>query len=336
MSDPIENAAGEVVEAATDSVADLVVGHTTGYPPVGTVPEKRIALWGAPGSGRTTFLAMVEEAAEESCRRVEQGRNSEQHNPGWRVRAGDQATFELQEKARAMLSEPYAFPTWSPEPQEYRFLFRRRPRLRLLRGLADRTRFVAAVRELPTPTGSDYQAVQADLNTRTGLILLFDPTCEDVDWFDDLRRLLRGAIAYQQNRTKDVDRLPIELAVCISKIDHERVFSEARSGAWAELDRHGRVRVRDPEAFFHWLCDPRSKFGAGAAELPELLARYFARIRYYATSSAGFRSPEHKRIDPESCRNVTSDRKRCEGRPRPQGIVEPILEMRATSTAKEG
>ncbi|MFI1381653.1 hypothetical protein [Embleya sp. NPDC020886] len=305
-------------------------------PPVATLPEKRIALWGAPGSGRTTFLAMIEEAAKESCRRVEQGPDSGHHAPGWRALPHSPGTLAFQERARAMLFEPYAFPTGLPEPAEYRFLFRRLPRVRLLRGLADSTRFVADVRELPILTDDNQQAVQDDLNTRTGLILLFDPTCEDEHWLENLGRLLRGAIAHQQDRAPDVDLLPLELAVCVSKIDAPKVFREARSGAWAKLDRHGRVRVRDPQAFFGWLCDGRSTFGRAAVGLPPLLAQYFDRIRYYATSSAGFRSPENQRIDPEACHNVISSLGRLEGRPRPQGIIEPILAMRATRTTKEG
>ncbi|MFI6984836.1 hypothetical protein ACIBSV_40455 [Embleya sp. NPDC050154] len=333
MTEPIVRAADPLCEDAERGPAD------------GVVREKRIALWGARRSGRSTFLAMVEDAAAETRRRVEEGADAGHHVPGWNVFGADGATLAFVEKSRAALragtllpeSITSSDPGVSSHPERCRFLFRRRPRTPLLRRFADRTRFVATVHDLPNLAETRAHAVQPTLNECTGLILLFDPIGEAGHGLADLKQLLREASAVQQPRMRSVDLLPLELAVCVTKIDDMRLFRAARWGAWTELDRHGRIRIRDPKAFFHWLCDPAGPFGASAAnKLPPLLDRHFDRIRYYATSSVGFFSPDGVPIDPESCRNVTSDRTRLEGRPRPQGIVEPILGMRATRMAKEG
>ncbi|MGW9214561.1 hypothetical protein ACWGR4_47435 [Embleya sp. NPDC055664] len=318
-------------------------GTRDGEPTGGAVLEKRIALWGAPESGRTTFVAMIPEAAEERSRALGHG-GGRNHARRWKVFGTDDATQRLLRHTDQALLHEHRFPDEpdgsvdTAEPTRYRFLFRRDPRVVPLHRLTDHCRFVATITELPDPS-TRRDAVKQTLADCTGLIVLFDPTDASGTGEEAIRaldRVLTEAAADLQPRTDPRGLLPFEPAVCVTKIDDMTLYREARLGAWAELGRDGRVRVRDPEAYFHRLCERDGPCpNPAAAELPGILERHFGRIRYYATSAAGFRRSAG-RIDPENCRNVDPHGNRLDGPPHPQGVLEPILGMRAVRIAKRG
>ncbi|MYW04347.1 hypothetical protein [Streptomyces sp. SID3343] len=315
---------------------------TGDFAPSGATREKRIALWGAPKSGRTTFLGVLDQASEENCRTVEQVGSQGHRAPGWKVLGEDQATLDfLTEARRRTTGRQGLFPERRKGLVRYRYLFRRRPRFEPWARISDRSRFVATVVDLPDLAAEHPAQVRTEFDACTGLIYLFDPVPEAAEQLaEDLaafEKVLKEAARQQQYKMSADQLLPQELAICVTKIDDSGLFLAARRAGRVELDKGGRIRVPDPEGFFRWATDSTERpVNPAAGRLAKLLTDTFdpARTRFYATSAAGFRAFPGHRVDPERCRNVGPRPARIEGRPRPQGIIEPILAMRSVPTAE--
>jgi len=283
------------------------VEHVTG---TGT-RTLRIALWGPPASGRTTMLGMLRQAAEVMPA------------SRWRVRGDDPHTREFLQAADTATIDERRFPRAGAggKEYEYTYLFSRGSRPTRWDRRPDRPRFRAVLLDLPDLCAAAPDLAPAALADCAGLVYLFDPASErDATHeaaFEGLAELLDTAPA-----------LPARLAICVTKIDATDVFAKARSEGWVELDRRGRVRITDPRRYYEWLSGRGGTYAgrARAGVLRDLDLGRFPRTRHYATSATGFRTDAADRVNPDQCRTVDSSGA-LEAPPRPQGVVEPILDM---------
>ena len=269
----------------------------------------RIALWGPPASGRTTMLGVLRQAAETMPA------------SRWRVRGDDFHTREFLQAADNATIDERRFPGVEAGGNEYTYLFSRRARAARWDRRPDRPRFRAVLLDLPDLCDAAPDRAPAALAECAGLIYLFDPVSERDSTheaaFERFVELLDEAPA-----------LPSRLAICVTKIDATGVFAKARSEGWVELDRRGRVRITDPRRYYEWLSGTGGTYAgrARAGLLRDLDLGRFPRTRHYATSATGFRTDAADRVNPDQCRTVDS-LGALEAPPRPQGVVEPILDM---------
>lgn len=188
-----------------------------------------------------------------------------------------------------------------------------------------------------------------------GLIYLFDPLTE---------RNKRTAAAYLNRTLTELSHrisqegrtigpyLPHHISVCVTKFDDPKLFQQARQAGFVNYGRDGMPRVLDEHAedFFNALCDGKfwgeldTRSYAGAMYVRSQLKQYFHpdRIRYYVTSSIGYRTPPgwdpaDSRFNPDDYANVNDQERvpRIRGAIRPVNVLEPLiaLQMRLTGRA---
>lgn len=296
-----------------------------------------IAMWGTPGSGKTTFLAALSGAL---------GRG----DLDWKLIGTDNAsTTELIRLTTELMTQRrfprptrgihrYSWALVGPTPD-------RRPRLRLGWSRGRRNESGARIGlelrdpsgELYGPDGGNDELVDHLVNSR-GIIYLFDPVWEFAygDSFDFLYGLL-SRLSQRMFELPDFDgTLPHYLAVCITKFDDVRMFETAeklRLTTYDPADRFGFPGVSVPDAteLFQKVTEVSR---SGNAELIfNLLRRYFRRdrTRFYVTSSVGFHvSPMLNRFDPDDFQNLIPDsddpkQMMIRGPVYPINVMEPVL-----------
>lgn len=271
----------------------------------------RIGLWGAPASGKTTFLAALHVA-------VDRG-----ESPWLLYGRDDRSTNFLADNTFQLVREK-TFPSatvglsqnlaWtlrgSREVRERgRFgLSRRRDvvteiDLELLdapggyfSGAAGRPSAPTVVRfddEDEEQEETEEERLLQHLSSCHGLIYLFDPTRERArkDSYDYFQRTVLQIAQRSARRSKDL-YLPQHLAVCITKFDHPHVYEPA-------VRRGLTDRTLTPEQFpvvpdelagelFTMLCEADRE--NSAILLDKGIRRYFhpERTRYFMTSAVGF------------------------------------------------
>lgn len=306
----------------------------------------RIAIWGAPGSGKTTFLAALGFAV---------GRDSRSAGK-WAIYPNDQFSAEvLTRNMHHLLIErrfPLATPPGSIEPLSLTFRgdlggtkFASRRRF-WQRGPAT-TSFQLNLADVSGEAfGSDpddlpigvTDAVLDTLVNAQGLIYIFDPVGEryelnSAQYVNRTLTQLRTRMAGQVSGRF----LPQQLSVCITKFDHPIIFIEARRLNLVQEDPDGTFRVPDSaaELFFDLYCDGRFRndersFGS-AKFVRDRLKAYFdpQHIRYFVTSSIGLRrrldeSTDDQRavakVNLDDFTNVAED----EDGPVIRGLIDPI------------
>jgi hypothetical protein len=294
-----------------------------------------IAMWGTPGSGKTTFLAALSIAL---------GR----HDLGWKLVGSDhpstnaliQLTTELMSRQRfpeaTVGIERYSWFLVGPPGRRARAWFGRNG------GSEDSVKIGLDLRD---PSGEIFgldrasdELVEHLVNSR-GIIYLFDPVWEFAygDSFDYLYGVL-SRLAQRMLGSPDFadGRLPHHMAVCITKFDDIRMLETAeklRLVTYDSSDQFGFPRVSDGEApeLFRKLCEVSR---SGNAELVfNYLQQYFhpERVRFYVTSSIGFHmNPALGRFDPDDFQNLIPDpadpkRLTIRGPVYPINVMEPVL-----------
>ncbi|MFE4368932.1 hypothetical protein ACFRMN_11945 [Streptomyces sp. NPDC056835] len=321
--------------AATDnhSVADRVM------PPIGVPGASpggvRIGVWGASGSGKTTFLGAVPIAAMQHQRR---GRAN-------LVVAGmDPSSAEFLHESVDQLVSEQRFPQATRAQRDLRWSFSGElPGARGLR--ARRVNFALEVLDLPgeafnprsNQVGEElHDRAVTHLTNCGGLVYLFDPLLDanqqtaSINYFFGMASQIAGRVR-DEGRLLANGRLPHHVAVCITKFDHPDVFEPALRAGWVTQERTGDIPcVPDHQApgYFDWMCD---SFRGGSARLVRDALRNFfhpARMSYYASSAIGFRLNPHNQFDYRSYVNVEPDGGRiCGSPPMPINIIEPLLSL---------
>jgi hypothetical protein len=302
-------------------------------------PEHSVAMWGAPTSGKTTFLAALSIALA----RQEQD---------WKVIGADEASTETLIRLTTALARDRRFPQATSGIERYRWILVGR----VSRAIPRRW-FRAEQREEPIKIGLDLvdasgeisapdkpsRGVRGDLidnlERSRGIVFLFDPIREfnKGDAFD----YTFGVLAQLAQRMVDSPEysdgyLPHHVAVCVTKFDEIRVFRTAEKLDLLVSDSgdpYGFPRVDDSDAreLFARLCEVSH---SGNAELVlSTLEKHFRpdRIRYFVTSAIGFHvDSRNGAYNPDDYQNLVPDpdepeSTRIRGSVHPINVVEPLL-----------
>ncbi|WP_019629293.1 ATP-binding protein [Actinomadura atramentaria] len=307
-----------------------------GLPPAR--PEHNIAMWGPPGSGKTTFLAALHIALN-------------RRQDGWKVVGANGPSTDALIRLTGSLATQGHFPAATRGIERYRWY---------LVGAAERAKRFALRRRPPQdvrigldlldPSGelfdqehSGYAGVHGELvdnlvNSR-GIVFLFDPVreFEDGDAFD----YLHGVLSQLANRMLESPEfadgmLPHHVAVCITKFDEIRVMETAEKLRLVTVDPDDplgfpKVEEEDARDLFRALCGVSA---TGNAELVHnTLIQYFRpeRVRFFVTSAVGFYvDPRVGRFDRDDYQNLlpeaeSSKAVRVRGTIHPINVVEPLL-----------
>lgn len=302
-----------------------------------------IAMWGAAGSGKTTFLAAL---------RIAQNRRRH----GWTIIGADKPSTAFLTNATRRLANEHRFYTATGALYRYSWhliqrgaVTRRRRWLPWPRGRTDANATRVAL-EFLDPPGGVYQGgwpglretLLENLTACRGIIFLFDPTRERKhgDAFDSLQDML-GMINQRMmlNGEFQDGMLPHHLAVCVTKFDELWVWQMAEKlglVTYDENDPFGFPRVEGDDAaeFFKELCEMSP---TGNAEMvPNAIADNFHpdRIKYFVTSSIGFNVGGTSKVfdpdDPQNIRPVSADERledEPQDAPRIRSQVHPINVM---------
>ncbi|HEU5160108.1 MAG TPA: hypothetical protein VFU43_24130 [Streptosporangiaceae bacterium] len=318
--------------------------------------ERKIGLWGASGSGKTSFLAALYVAVTENT-------------ADWRIIGDNRASVDFLTEMTKSMTQHHVFPkktegiqklSWTMVGQTERIVGRRfrkkketvplRFRLdlidaqgRLLAGMDradDLNLDFGETRAMKTPKTEADQLIE-ELAACDGLVYLFDPLrersdrkLEDGDDFQHFQWALQNiAHICDKNGTFDT-HLPHYLAVCITKLDDPLVFRTADELGYLTAD------TQDPYLFPRVVPGRTEelylKLGStsptrSALKVHDSIRRYFHedRVRYFATSSIGFYVPPGAtRFRRANFRNVVPDSEKStviRGDIHPINVLEPLL-----------
>jgi hypothetical protein len=198
--------------------------------------------------------------------------------------------------------------------------------------------FVLSVQDVPGSAfrqGQVMQRVVDHLARSRGLIYLFDPitlNTVNIDFFDQTLQMLSAAVGAGGRLHKG--RLPHHLSVCVTKFDDSAFFRRAVREGWVTQDNVGQRLPRVPddraEAFFDWVCHVLR--GQGASLIRDLIRANFhdSRVKYFTTSSIGFRLNHQEVFDFRDFANVAvaADRRQSiRDMVRPINVLEPLISL---------
>jgi hypothetical protein len=313
----------------------------------------RIGLWGAPGSGKTTFLGALQIAVSKP---------GERH---WTIHGVDDTASNFLSESTHQLRNRRMFPVATVNPKNLRWrLVRPQPgaRRRLRRKAGPPGQRVLELEimdvagwtfrsvlpgedlgpvtevgeddDLRFPLGEDddpdeQEALLRHLAACDGLVYLFDPT--DPQPYDYVQRTVEqlSRRSYESGRLRD-GWLPQHLAVCVTKFDDPAVFAKARNSGLLRTgtDPYGPPHVPDRDAggFFRRLCTDRD---AGSASLVlGSIDKYFnpARVRHFVVSAIGFYLGPTGRFLPTDFVNLvdTEQGLRIRGEVHPINVLQPF------------
>ena len=301
-----------------------------------------IAMWGAPASGKTTFLAALDTA-------LKRGRY------GYAMIPDDDASEMMMINATAALDDKHEFPdaTEAIDILQWTLHGRRQRTASVGRDLQLVSAPHKITLKLTDPSGElTLPGKQADPNRKKlvsaladarGIIFMFDPIreAEKGDGFQTTNGLLVQLARQAASSDPDFDgTLPHHVAICVTKFDEPRVFDTAERLKLLRYDRNDpfqfpRVENGDARLLFTSLCSSASETGNGDLML-NALEQYFRedRIKFFVTSAVGFYvNPQTNRFDRDNPQNVVKNKSglavagqsRIRGALHPINIVEPVL-----------
>ncbi len=286
--------------------------------------QLKIALWGGPGSGKTTFLAALRIALlrDQGGQWNMVGRDD--------LQLGSAAFFD---EGAATLRDEGRFP---PATEG-----RNQPMVCTVSGILNPERwrqpvwfkrcrqisFDLYVQDYPGGTlrTADYNhALWSYLADCTGLIYLYDPQLDATNttnfaYLDKAIDFVASVVYRRSGATKQFStRLPHYVAICITKFDHPDTLKRLDAAGLVVWEANGAPAVPDADAAFRLLAHP---------DLVARLERSFepARIRYFVTSSIGFYRQASGQVDREDLYNMVPGENRLRGDPHPINIVEPLI-----------
>jgi hypothetical protein len=329
--------------------------------------QGRIGLWGAPESGKTTFLAALRVA-------VDRGESD-----WWLYGSNDASTDFLTDMTHQLVRRKQFPAATVALPPSLQWVFRgerevrRKTRLGLSRterevtailldlldapggmfrgsssrrskaGLSGKVQFGGDDGDDPgRAAGSDEERLLDHLASCDGLIYLFDPTRERSrrDSYDYFQRTVMQLAQRAASRSRD-RYLPHHLAVCITKFDHPHVYGPAYRLGYADntTTDEGFPTVPDGLAaeLFTRLCEYDVE--NSAVLLDKGIKTLFSpdRTRYFMTSAVGFYlDPKVRRFQPAQPWNVIEetgpggDTTRILGAVHPINVLEPLVWLATT------
>ena len=307
---------------------------------------RRVGLWGATASGKSTFLSALFIAAMRSPAEL-------------RVRGANDESTDFLIRNTHILNAQHRFPpptsaqqplSWTLQmsvPNLARSRWRRGPatvpfdfRIDLQDAPGRAYAAVAAPESEPDRldldldgSGGDIPDVASYLASCQGLLLLIDPIRERET--GDAHEYFHGTLLRIAQRVEVAlgQRLPHYVAVCITKFDDPGVFRFARDNeflSYSEYDPMMFPRVHDDEAE-RFMRDMLAGAPASDVELVlGALRQYFyaERIRYFVTSAVGFfvgPSAEFREDDFQNVVPVEDGKSGIRGQLHPINVAEPLL-----------
>jgi hypothetical protein len=276
----------------------------------------KISLWGPPGSGKTTYLAALRQAALSAAPSIGQWNiipdddSSEDRLIKWSNRLVVDRMFPEQTELGEEISLQWLFlgNLAGSRYDHRRFGRRRRLECKFLLDLVDVSG--EAFRDPPGEGQDKVQRVPPQIRERAldhleeadGLIYLFDPITERDH--QSATMYLNGTLTNLSKRMRkrvEGHQLPKDVSVCVTKFDRPEIFNLARKAHLVNYGPDGMPRVldKDAECFFDILCkedvwDQHEEEGNASAKfVHDNLRNWFHpdRIQYYVTSSIGYRRP---------------------------------------------
>jgi hypothetical protein len=298
-------------------------------------------MWGAPGSGKTTFLYALSIALDGG-------------EYGYTMSADNDASEKLMIEANAALVQDHEFPgaTQSIDYLQWSLHGRRQRTVPNGRGFRLEDRGHSITLKLIDPSGEltlparfgseDHNRLVSALVEASGILLMIDPIreFEKGDAYATTSGLLAQITRQIASTTPDFDgKLPHHVAICITKFDEPRVLATAETLRVLQYDqedpfRFPRVADADAQQLLGSLFSV-SQGGYGDRMLNTLTQHFHAdRVRFFVTSAVGFYvNPETGRFDKDNPQNVVKTRSgfadstesRVRGPLHPINIVEPVL-----------
>ncbi|MFD4142845.1 hypothetical protein, partial [Streptomyces sp. NPDC058572] len=292
----------------------------------------RIMLWGAPRSGKTTYLAALPISAMQYRRH---------HEGSWTISGMTQESNAFLAHGVDLLTRQRTFPAATLGVQDLAWSLQGPEEKGKLGFRTRRPNFVVEMQDAAGEAFAHGHSQQAQLVGQLarshGLIYLFDPVGDaevTTESFTYLQATLTQLTAKLRNQGSLVDgKLPHYVSVCIAKFDHPEVFRPAVEAGWVSQDIEGsrlpRVPLEQSEHFFQWVCDEFR--GSNARLVGDILYAHFdpKRISYYAISAVGFRlNPQHV-FDYRDYANVefVDGESRIRASPEPINVLEPLIDL---------
>jgi hypothetical protein len=304
----------------------------------------KIAMWGAPGSGKTTFLAALDIALK-------------RRRYGYTLAGKTDASVNLLIDMTDRLIAQGEFPLATENIDYFEWdLFRNQQQAtdqygnpvsgrvgpkRITLSLADpKGEYAAASPEMRS--NPNRKKLIDDLADSDGILFMFDPIREFVvgDAVSTANGLLHQIIAAVASRDPDHfdGTLPQHVAVCVTKFDEPRVYETAKRLGILRVDPHDQHRlpwVHEHDAL-KLLTALTAVSGTGHGEmlLNALNQAFPGRVRFFVSSAVGFYvSPMTGRFDPDDPQNLVkpapglsgSGDSRIRGGLYPINVVEPII-----------
>jgi hypothetical protein len=325
---------------------DLFSAPQLTSPGLAGTAEGKIALWGSPASGKTTYLAALRHA-------VGPGNTGLGH---WNIFPANEVSLNLLVRFTQALVNKHEFPpptlTGATVPLQWNFvgdLAKTKFDHRLIRRGPVLSRFLLDLIDVSGGAFADEADGQVPahvvkdaidhLTSAKGLIYLFDPISERVNMnaVSYVNRTVAELLTRFNGNGWTEPYLPHHVAVCITKFDHPTVFQQARELGLVNQGGDGLPRVHDEHAkqFFDKLCDGAfwqkehdERGNSSAHAVRHILSTAFdpKKVKYYVTSSIGFWRPpgwdpsSGTRFDPENFANYVE----ANGRPGIRGSINPI------------
>ncbi|HMH92335.1 MAG TPA: hypothetical protein VK586_14770 [Streptosporangiaceae bacterium] len=300
--------------------------------------EHGIAMWGPPGSGKSTFLAAL-------------GIAIASQNGRWSLTGQDPASTEMLISSTGRLAEG-SFPaataglemfSWVLEETRPPAVRRRWPRRDPAPGPPARVRLrlVDPAGEIYAPEGSRYarEDLVTTLESSRGIVFLFDPIREFLrgDAFEHTFGMLATLASRMVDSPERIGgRLPHHVAVCVTKFDEPRVLQTAMALDLLTADPAddlGSPTVAEDDAreLLGRLCQV-SHSGNADLVVNTLLAHFLpSRVKFFITSSIGFYvAPRSGGFDFADYQNVLpggpgAGESRVRTAVRPVNVVEPVF-----------
>lgn len=311
---------------------------------------KSIGLWGAPSSGKTTFLAALSVAVNRASRDLN-------------IFGVDDDSTEFMVDSNRMLTNKHRFPEGTQSVSSYSWTMNMTTMVqpdkssRFARSgapVAVPTQFNLDLRDAPgrsfgsdpggalgsvldlgdgTPEApADPEEMMDYLTGTRGLLLLIDPIRERRH--GDAHEYLQGTLLRSAHRRMALmppgSKLPHHVAVCITKFDDPEVYRFARLNGYRTYDDDDpymfpQVRSDDAESFLREICNSDI---SDADLICDSLQKFFhpERIRYFVTSAVGFYLKGERFRESDSQNVVQQDGQvRIRGQIHPINVLEPIL-----------
>ncbi len=289
-------------------------------------------MWGAPGTGKTTFLGVLDIALN-------------RRDYGLTMTGANDASMDVLIEMTESISEHREFPPATDSIDTFKWdLF-------TVQSPHSSTPPSKITLKLTDPSGELMKSMRrSDPNRKklideivdsAGILFMFDPIreFERGDAFSTTNGLLKQLMgAYSSSDPANFKgRLPHYVAVCITKFDEPRILETARALNILRRDPrdpHGLPWVHNNDA--RKLLDSLAQVsGSGDGEMTvNALTTHFYpdRVQYFVTSAVGFYvNPKTKKFDIDDPQNLVKDKAgldnsaRIRGPVRPINIVEPVL-----------